>query len=96
MKLQSVIILFAIALTIAFPPSFQFLSADHHREQAEIGALDVCHSTTPTLSSNGDMPCVHIALCILISSPVIVTSHNSNQPFTHFILSLQDERPPKA
>jgi hypothetical protein len=94
MKLQSILILTAILLSIAVPPSLTVvINNDMH---TSIVALDICHSSTPALSSNGDMPCVHAAPYLLMPSPVIAANINANHAVPLFILSLQDERPPKA
>ena len=93
MKWQAVIVLLAIAISVLVPPSLSLTVA--HNVRAEIGALDVCHSTTPALSSNGEMPCVTECSC----HPLYVTLNTIVEPmsssFKPLLFALQDERPPK-
>jgi hypothetical protein len=94
MKWSALIVLFAIALSIVLPPSLPFLS--DHGTMAAIGTLDVCHSATPALSSNGDMPCVNECPCRHLP---LVASNNAEiftPPFKPLLIAFQDERPPKV
>jgi hypothetical protein len=93
MKWQAVIVLLAITLSIVVPPSLPFLSG--HGAMASIGTLDVCHSATPALSSNGDMPCVNECPCRplpLAQNKVIIVPNSHLSPY---FIAFQDERPPK-
>jgi hypothetical protein len=94
MKWQAVIVLLAIALSIVVPPSLPLLS--DHGAIAAIGALDVCHSATPALSSNGDMPCVHECPCGHLPMSEYKNAKIFTPPFKPLLISFQDERPPKA
>jgi hypothetical protein len=93
MKWQALIVLLAIALSIAVPPSLPFLS--DRGAMAAIGTLDVCHSATPALFSSGDMPCMSECAGL----PLPLTRNNAaeiaDSPFQPFSLAFQDERPPK-
>lgn len=94
MKWQALIVLTAIALSIAVPPSLPFLS--DHGAVAAIGALDVCHSTTPALSSNGNMPCINECACRPLPLALNKVAEIENLPFKPSLIVFQDERPPKA
>ena len=95
MKRQALLVLLAIALSIVVPPSLPFLSG--HNSLASIGTLDVCHSATPALSSNGNMPCVNVPTSAiphplaLLEIPQIV-----NPPCKPCFIAFQDDRPPKS
>ncbi len=93
MKWRAIIVLAAIALSIVVPPSLPLLiSGDAH---ASIGTLDVCHSATPALSSNGDMPCMNEPAC----HPAVISLFTSitpeNKPLKPQSITFQDERPPR-
>ncbi len=94
MKWQAAIVLLAIALTILAPPALPLVTA--HGQAAQIGTLDVCHSATPALAANGEMPC--ITTMVSIHRPVMfIAIAASQKPF--FLLSLfnvDTEHPPKA
>jgi hypothetical protein len=93
MKWQAVIVLLAIGLTIAVPPSFAVLS--DHGNHAMIGNLDVCHSAAPALSANGSMPCVHQGLCDHQALVQDKTVEIVNPRIKPLLIAFQDERPPK-
>ncbi len=94
MKWQALIVLLAIALGIVVPPSLPLLS--DHGAMAAIGSLDVCHSATPALSSNGDMPCVHECPCGHLPLSEDKNAAIFTPPFKPLLIPFQDERPPKA
>lgn len=93
MKVQAVIVLLAIMLGIFIPPSLPLIVS--HDGHSTIGILDVCHQSTPALSSNGDMPC----LTECVSHHLPLAQHNvaaiANPCFKPLLLALQDERPPQ-
>lgn len=93
MRLQTVIILLAIALSIVVPPSLPFAISDGGR--ASIGILDVCHSATPALFSNGDMPCINVCPCRPLPLALENVTEIAPSPRKPFLLAYQDERPPK-
>ena len=93
MKLQAVIILLAIALSIVVPPSLPMLISQD--AEASIGTLDVCHSATPALSSNGDMPCLHETTCRPAALALFAYLHPENNPLKPLFIAFQDERPPR-
>jgi hypothetical protein len=93
MKWQAVIILFAIAVSIAVPPSLS--SNAVHDKQAEIGTLDVCHSATPALSSNGDMPCISAFFCRPLPLAAFMVSIIIAPSLKPPIIAFQYEHPPK-
>ena len=93
MKWQALIILAAIVVSIIVPSSLPLLS--NHDGQAAIGTLDVCHSATPAISSNGDMPYVNECSC---KAPLLALSSAAevlSPLFKPFLIAFQDERPPK-
>jgi hypothetical protein len=94
MNWQAVIVLLAIALSIVVPPSLPFLS--DHGAMAAIGTLDVCHSATSALSSNGDMPCMNECLCRYHPFAESKYTEIFAPLFKPLLLAFQEERPPKA
>ena len=94
MKLKAVIVLLALGLSIALPPSLSLLTA--HNGQAAIVTLDVCHAATPALSSNGEMPCVNECTFDVLPLSRNMVAEISNSRCKPFFISFQDERPPKS
>ncbi len=94
MKWQAVIVLLAIGISIAVPPSFS-VPGDHGKH-AMIGNLDVCHQAVPALSANGNMPCLH--QCLYGHLPVVQdkTAEIVNIRIKPLLIAFQDERPPKS
>ena len=92
MRWQSIILLLAITLSIVVPPSLQLAGRG---AQAAIGTLDVCHSATPALSSDGEMPC--LTECSGSPLPLALQEviHLLSLPDTSIFIAFQDERPPK-
>ena len=95
MKCLSVVVIIAIVLGVVVPPVLTITPAQGG-QSAAIRVLDVCHSATPALSSNGDMPCMNECPCKQGLVPVIVYAEKIDPLFTHFLLASQNERPPKA
>lgn len=94
MRRVALILLFAIALGVFIPPAMSVMLAD--QGSAAIGTLDVCHSATPALASNGDMPCVSECPCRTCQPAQTAVASVENSLFNPFLIVLQDERPPKA
>jgi hypothetical protein len=94
MRWKAIIVLAAIILSIAIPTTV-FLTGIHGG-QAAIGTLDVCHSATPALFSNGDMPCVNECAfnAHLLAQSMI--SDIFTPPCKPFFITFQDEHPPKS
>jgi len=94
MRWKAVIVLAAITLSIFAPPALLLTGA--HGGQAAFETLDVCHSATPALFSNGEMPCVNE--CTFNARPPAqsVTSDISILLCKPFFIAFQDERPPKS
>jgi hypothetical protein len=93
MKWQALVILAAIVGSIIVPSSLPLFP--NHDGQAAVETLDVCHSATPAISSNGDMPCVNECPC---QAPLLALSSVTeilSPPFKPFFIAFQDERPPK-
>jgi hypothetical protein len=93
MKWYAAIIVFAIAVNIAVPPALSYNAA--HGTRAEIGVLDVCHSATPALSSNGDMPGINAFFWCPLPLAAIMVSINIAPSLKTSIIAFQDEHPPK-
>lgn len=96
MRWQAVIVLFALAFTIAVPPFCRISIDRDHDDRPVLVTVNVCHAAAPALSSNGDMPCVHECPCT--HPPVIIVE--SFEPaaavFSPVLLSFRYDRPPKA
>ncbi len=94
MKWLAVITLAAVSFTVLAPTSLPFMVTSDGTER--IGALDVCHSTVPVVSSNEEMPCIN-SVPAACSPMCLVALTDSQKPF--FLLSLftfDSEQPPKA
>jgi hypothetical protein len=92
MKWQASVILFAIVVSIAAPPSLSFSTT--HDKQTAIGTLDVCHSAAPALFSSSDMPGIsmHPLLHRYFALSAIAGDHD---PLARpFLIVFRDERPP--
>jgi hypothetical protein len=94
MRWQSILVLLAIALSIAVPPALSLMSAQGG--QVEIGTLDVCHSATPALSSNSDLPCINAGMNQPLPLGLSKVSAVAAPRFKPCSLAFQDERPPKS
>jgi hypothetical protein len=94
MRWQAIIVLLAVALSIVVPPSLSLTIADGGH--AMIGTLDVCHSTAPALSSNGEMPCVNECPCHPLPLAQKKVPEIANSLFKPLLIAFQDERPPKV
>ena len=95
MRRISILLLIVLAVTMVTPLS-SFTLSIAGKECAMLTTLDVCHSATPALSSNGEMPCVHITANIIIPA-VIVSIHETAYPvFTELILTTRNEQPPQS
>ncbi len=94
MKWQALIVLLALALGVAAPPSLSWLANTDN--EAEIGILDVCHSTAPSLSAGSDMPCISEGLGH--HAPVVAPSLQEipSVAWKPLLIVFQDERPPQA
>ena len=94
MKWQVVIVLLSIALTIAAPPSISLTCG--HAGHTIISTLDICHSTTPALSSSGNMLCIQEHNYHPFFLFLQETSKIEDPLFKPVIITFQDEHPPKA
>lgn len=93
MKWQALIVLLAIAFSIAVPPSLPFVS--DRGAMAAIGTLDVCHSAAPALSSNGDIPCMGECAGLSFLFALNNAAEIAVPLLQPFSIVFQDERPPK-
>jgi hypothetical protein len=94
MKWQAAIILFAIIVGFAVPPALPLNAVCD--KQTEIGVLDFCHSATPALSSNGDMPFISALFCRPFPLESCIVSTQIAPPLKTPIIASQDEHPPKC
>jgi hypothetical protein len=94
MKWQALIVLLAIALSVVAPPSLPYLS--DRGAMVTIVTLDVCHSATPALSSNNDMPCVNECPCQHLLLAQSKNAEIITPPFKPLLIAFEDERPPKV
>lgn len=95
MKWVTVILLVVLAFTVLAPISPLSLIIDR-QEQPLLGNLDVCNSAAPALSSNGEMPCVHINHSQLPLYLSVTTSVSFHPAFTEVVFTAPNEHPPKA
>lgn len=94
MRWCSLLLLMAMAMLIATPPSIAAsLGSD---SPAEFGVLDICHDHAPALSSSGDMPCVHECPCRSLPG-VSLPAFVADVPLLPDILLVgRNERPPQS
>ena len=95
MRRLAILLLVVLAVTLVTPlSSFTLDIAGKGCDM--LTTLDVCHSAAPALSSNGEMPCVHMTANNIIPA-VIVTIHETTYPvFTELILTTRNEQPPQS
>ncbi len=95
MKATASLLLILLACMALMPASPVLFVVDRDSGQT-VGTLDVCHSGVPAIATGGEMPCV--AECSGVQAPSFIHV-STEQPYhliTHFLLSSQNERPPKA
>lgn len=95
MRSVTFILLIVLTFTVLAPAtSFTLIVVNDGR--SFLGTLDVCHSATPALSSNGEMPCVGLSPCT--APPTLsVSFFEPVQPvFTELILTTRNEHPPRS
>jgi hypothetical protein len=95
MRSLSILLLIVFAVTLVTPLSS--FSLDRTGKDCDmLSTLDVCNSAAPALSSNGEMPCVHMTANGIIHV-VFVTFHETTCPvFTELILTTRNEQPPQS
>jgi len=94
MKWQAVIVLLAIALTILAPPALPLMNVPGRH--AQIGALDVCHSATPAVAANGEMPCINSTPAVHCPTSFVAHTVSQKPFFLQSLLTFDSEHPPKA
>ena len=94
MKWVSIIVIIAVAIWVALPPSLTVTFAQD--AQAAIVVLDVCHPAAPALSSNGDMPCMKEGSYLPLPPARAKVHAAVNSPLNPVSIVFQDERPPEA
>jgi hypothetical protein len=94
MKWLTLIVLSAVVASIGGPPLPPPMH--NHGDRAEIRMLDVCHSATPALSSNGEMPCVFTRPSSQVPVASIARANISDPIFPQFLFPQQNDQPPKA
>ena len=96
MKLTSIMLLIVLSFTVLTPISSFSIIVDAGQMGEMFSNLDVCHSSAPALSSNGEMPCVHNTASSIILV-VFLTVHKTVSPvFTELILATRNEQPPQS
>jgi hypothetical protein len=94
MQWKALLVLATIALGILAPlPMQTVVLRDGH---LVIGALDVCHSETPALSMNGDMPCMNREAYCHVPSLSIAYTDILDLNFSLLLFPQQNDRPPEA
>jgi hypothetical protein len=93
MRWQVVIVLAALAFTIMVPPSFPLVI--DRDGQTVLGTLDVCHTVTPALASNGEMPCMNECPCRHVPASSIVYCKQIDPLLSEFLLITRNEHPPQ-
>jgi len=94
MRFLSLILLILLLVGIMVPPSFGImLSRDG---DSALGVLDICHSSEPALSSDGEMPCINATSCSHTTTQSVSTIEPYRPLFSQLLISSQNEQPPKA
>jgi len=95
MKTASSLLLIVLVCT-ALMPCAPVLFLAGQDSGLSLGNLDVCHSGVPAVAAGGEMPCVNV--CADVQAPLYLPVFTEAQQalLTHFLLSTQNERPPKA
>jgi hypothetical protein len=94
MRWQALIVLIVIIVSIVSSPSLPQTFAKEGK--SVIGILNVCHSATPALSSNGDMPCVTEYSCSHVPTPSVASSESPHSFLTQMLFPNLNEHPPKT
>ena len=93
MRFTAIIVLIALSLTVLAPPTFALtFSGD---KAPVFGTLDVCHTATPALSTNGEMPCVNETASLPLPLALNKAAEIATTPVHPFHIAFQDELPPK-
>lgn len=95
MRIASIILLIVLSCTALLPCMPSLFSARDDSQPA-FGTLDVCHSSAPAVAAGGNMPCVNERAVVPVPFYVALAAEPQQQALTHFLLSTQNERPPKA
>jgi hypothetical protein len=75
------------------PPSFS--SVIGHDNKPVLGTLDVCHTATPALASNGEMPCMNECPCGHVPASPVAFAKQFDPLISEFLLITRNERPPQ-
>ncbi len=94
MKLKATIILISLVMSILSPLSFGGYSLDN--QTPVIITLDVCRTTTPSLSVNAELPVIYESTCRLVHSEFAGFYDGSNPTFNPFLIAFQKDHPPRA
>ncbi len=95
MKAASTLLIIAFLCTALMPSSAALFLAGKDGQSA-IGTIDVCHSSIPAIATGGEMPCENEPAPVQAPFYRSVTAEIQYLLLTHFLLSTQDEHPPKA
>lgn len=95
MQLKSLLMLIILIASIVAPFKIH-ISTSQNFKKTIIVTLDVCHASDASLSVNTDSPSLHECPC----KPPLLQFEGfceSSEPFmVTFLISFQEERPPKA
>jgi hypothetical protein len=94
MRWQALIVLIAIIVSTVSPPSLPQTVAKEGKSM--IGILNVCHSATTALSSNGDMPFLNECSCSQVPAFFVASSESPHSFLTQRLFPTLNEHPPKA
>ncbi len=94
MRWLAVVLLIVIAFAVVIPPSFYMTTRGSFT--AEIGTMDICHSATPALASDGEMPMMCGCPCTPAPPALIGDYRFVKTSFHTPVLIREDVQPPEA
>lgn len=95
MKILITILLASFLMTVFVPVQIN-IQSDFDRKDVSLLTLDVCNASGSALSAHADLTFVCEGPCKLTACDAIRRYDFSNHVFTPFLVSFQQERPPKA
>ncbi|MDP3112032.1 MAG: hypothetical protein Q8M71_08020 [Thermodesulfovibrionales bacterium] len=95
MKFGSILVLFAIIISIMFPLNFA-VSPVTDKSKTVILTLNVCDKSGHSLFSGTDMPLIYECPCKPVPLEFSGFHRISNPAFSSSLISFQKERPPRV
>ncbi len=95
MKIKTLLALIAFIITLCAPIQIT-LHSDPDKGTASLFTLNVCTVSGAVFSSQVDIPCVPGCPCILSLFENTFTYRDFSPVFSAFLITYQQERPPKA